>query len=68
MDAHFLPEAHGGSLVGDHLLLKLEDIFTVDGNGPPTSQDFSCRLPGPSLALSVRHSLKKNSSVENKPT
>jgi hypothetical protein len=68
MEAHFLPEAHGESLEGDHLFLKLGDIFTVGGNGPPTSQDFSCRLSESLSAPRVRHSLQMNSAVVNKLT
>lgn len=41
-DAHFLPEAHGRAQEDDHLLLKLEDVFTAGGNGP---------LPRSSLVL-----------------
>lgn len=53
-EARFLPGSHGGPWGLTIYFLNSEDIFTVGGNGPPTSQDFPSALPRSSLVLRVK--------------
>ena len=46
MEAHFLPEAPWESPEDYQLLLEPGDMFTAGGNGPTSSKDLPCGLPG----------------------
>lgn len=56
MEAYFLPEAHWGSPWDYQLLLKPGDIFMAGGNGPTSSHDLPCCLPGCSLVWGISNS------------